>query len=65
MQDTQGFNPYKIGFVGGSDSHNTGVPYRQDNFFGGHALNDGTIETAHVRATCFAGMDVRLENPAG
>ena len=26
MQDTQGYNPYKFGIVGGSDSHNTGVP---------------------------------------
>ena len=36
MQEARGYNPYKMGFVGGSDSHNTGVPYRQDNFFGGH-----------------------------
>ena len=42
MQDAQGFNPYKTGFVGGSDSHNTAVPYRQDNFFGGHGPHDGT-----------------------
>ncbi|MGO7208723.1 DUF3604 domain-containing protein, partial [Rhizobium ruizarguesonis] len=51
-------------FVGGSDSHNTGVPYRQDNFYGGHGLNDGDIKermSGHV----FAGLDVRLENPAG
>jgi hypothetical protein len=33
MQDARGYNPYKTGVVGGSDSHNTGVPYRQDNFF--------------------------------
>ena len=37
MQDTRGYNPYKFGMAGGSDSHNTGSPYRQDNFFGGHA----------------------------
>ncbi|WP_310075721.1 DUF3604 domain-containing protein [Phyllobacterium sp. 1468] len=30
MQDTRGYNPYKMGFVGGSDSHNTGVPCGQD-----------------------------------
>src|SRR5262245_34379896 len=28
MQATRGYNPYKTGVVGGSDSHNTGVPYR-------------------------------------
>jgi Protein of unknown function (DUF3604) len=64
MQDARGFNPYKTGFVGGSDSHNTGVPYRQENFFGGHAFNDGALKqrmSGHV----FAGLDTRLENPAG
>ncbi len=44
MQDTKGYNPYKFGVVGASDSHNTGTPYRQDNFYGGHAALDGTIE---------------------
>ena len=44
MQDTRGYNPYKFGMAGGSDSHNTGSPYRQDNFYGGHASADGTIE---------------------
>ena len=58
MQDTRGYNPYKFGFVGGSDSHNTGVPYRQNNFFGGHGINDGTIET-RMAGHIFAGMDVR------
>ncbi|WSH69851.1 DUF3604 domain-containing protein (plasmid) [Rhizobium ruizarguesonis] len=64
MMEARGYNPYKTGFVGGSDSHNTGVPYRQDNFYGGHGLNDGDIKermSGHV----FAGLDVRLENPAG
>jgi hypothetical protein len=64
MQGTRGYNPYKTGVVGGSDSHNTGVPYRQQNFFGGHAKNDGT-EQQRMAGHVFAGMDVRLENPAG
>ena len=64
MQDTKGYNPYKFGFVGGSDSHNTGTPYRQNNFYGGHGINDGTIET-RMSGHIFSGMDVRLENPAG
>ena len=64
MQDARGYNPYKTGFVGGSDSHNTGVPYRQENFFGGHARNDGTIKE-RMAGHMFAGLDVRLENPAG
>ena len=64
MQDTKGYNPYHFGIVGGSDSHNTAVPYRQDNFFGGHASLDGTIE-GRMAGHLFAGLDVRLENPAG
>ena len=64
FQDVKGFNPYKTGFVGGSDSHNAGVPYRQNNFFGGHALNDATPEQ-RMSGHIFTGLDVRLENPAG
>src|SRR5438552_5201055 len=45
LQDSKGFNPYRFGFGAASDSHNTAVPYRQDNFFGGHSLPDATIET--------------------
>ena len=64
MQDTRGYNPYKFGVVGGSDSHNTGAPYRQNNFYGGHGINDGTIET-RMSGHIFTGSDVRWENPAG
>ena len=64
MQATRGYNPYKFGFVGGSDSHNTGSPYRQDNFYGGHGVNDGTIAT-RMSGHIFIGMDIRLLNPAG
>ena len=64
MQDARGYNPYKTGVVGGSDSHNTAVPYRQENFFGGHARLDGAIKE-RMAGHNFAGMDVRHENPAG
>ena len=65
MQDTRGYNPYKFGMAGGSDGHNTGSPYRQDNFFGLHADADGTLSGASP-ASCIGGtMDVRLENPGG
>jgi len=64
MQDTRGFNPYKFGFGAAADSHNTGTPYRQENFFGGHAQEDGTIET-RMSGHNFAGIDVRYEEPAG
>ncbi|MFG1466264.1 DUF3604 domain-containing protein [Xanthobacter sp. DSM 24535] len=64
MEQAKGYNPYKTGIVGGSDSHNTAVPYRQENFFGGHARLDGTVKE-RMGGHNFAGMDVRFENPAG
>jgi hypothetical protein len=65
LQDSQGFNPFKFGFGAASDSHNTAVPYRQDNFFGGHTFTDGTIE-ARMGGTLVGGMfDARTEGTAG
>ena len=65
MQDTRGYNPYKFGMAGGSDSHNTGSPYRQDNFFGGHAAVDGTVDRRMAGVLLGNTLDVRLENPGG
>ncbi|NLS07096.1 DUF3604 domain-containing protein [Rhizobium sp. P32RR-XVIII] len=64
LQDAKGFNPYRFGFGAAADSHNTGVPYREDNFFGGHANFDGTIET-RMAGNVWGGLDVRLEGTAG
>jgi len=64
MQSARGYNPFKFGFVSGADSHNSGAPYRQTNFFGGHGINDGTIET-RMEGYIFTGSDVRWESPAG
>jgi len=65
MEDSKGFNPYKFGFGAASDSHNTAVPYRQDNFFGGHSFTDGTIE-ARMSGTLVGGMfDARTEGTGG
>jgi hypothetical protein len=65
LEDTKGFNPYKFGFGAASDSHNTAVPYRQDNFFGGHTFADGTIE-ARMSGTIVGGMfDARTESTGG
>jgi hypothetical protein len=65
MQDVRGYNPYKFGMAGGSDSHNTGSPYRQDNFYGGHAMVDGTLERRMVGVMLGQTIDNRLENPGG
>ena len=45
MQDARGYNPYKFGVVGASDSHDTAVAYLQSNYFGGHGLLDATPQT--------------------
>jgi Protein of unknown function (DUF3604) len=42
MQVSRGYNPYKMGVVGASDSHNTVVPYSQANNFGSHGFADAT-----------------------
>jgi hypothetical protein len=65
MQDVRGYNPYKFGMAGGSDSHNTGSPYRQDNFYGGHAQIDGTPDRRFAGVLAFGTLDVRYENPGG
>jgi hypothetical protein len=65
MQDVRGYNPYKFGMAGGSDSHNTGSPYRHDNFYGGHAQIDGTVDRRMAGVLAFGTLDVRLENPGG
>ena len=64
LQDSRGYNPYKVGFVGGSDSHDTGVPYRQKDFFGGHGVNDGGLKE-RMSGKNFSGLDLLQENPAG
>ncbi len=64
LQEGRGFNPYKFGLVGASDSHNTVVPYTQDNFFGGHGLLDGTLAT-RIAGKTEAGLDFRQTGTSG
>ena len=45
MQQSRGYNPYKMGVVGASDSHNTASGYSQSDYFGGHGLLDATDKT--------------------
>ncbi len=64
LQDTKGFNPYKFGAAGGSDSHNTAVSYRQNNFFGQAGNADGTPEL-RMAGRIVAGMDPRVIGTGG
>jgi hypothetical protein len=65
MQDVRGYNPYKLGFGAAADSHNTGTPYRHDNFFGAHGEIDGTVERRLAGVMIGKSIDSRLVNPAG
>jgi len=65
MQGALGFNPYKFGFVGGSDSHSAASAYRQDDYFGEHGTFDDTAKkrlspVKHLnmdnRQVCTAGL---------
>jgi hypothetical protein len=64
MQGSKGFNPYKFGFGAAADSHNTAVAYRQDNWFGAHAITDATPQI-RMSGRISAGMDPRSLSPAG
>ena len=55
MQEARGYNPYKFGLVGASDSHNTAMAYTQSNYFGGHAFLDATPQ-ARLSGEKHAGM---------
>ena len=55
MQQSRGYNPYKMGVVGASDSHNTVISYTASSFFGQHASLDATPQT-RMKATVDSGM---------
>lgn len=42
MATKSGFNPYKMGLIGSSDTHNAAGAYTESNFFSKVGVNDGT-----------------------
>ena len=42
LQASRGYNPYKMGVVGASDSHNTVVSYSESDNIGSHGMVDST-----------------------
>ena len=64
MQDSRGYNPYKMGVVGASDSHNTASGYSQSDYFGGHGLLDPTPQ-ARLSGKKESGLNMALLSTAG
>lgn len=44
MQVRSGFNPYRFGFIGASDTHNGAMPLEEERFFGKVGAMDGSPE---------------------
>ncbi|MDZ7668719.1 MAG: DUF3604 domain-containing protein [Gammaproteobacteria bacterium] len=42
MAETYGFNPYRFGFIGSSDTHNAGAAYDERDYVGKLGIRDGT-----------------------
>src|SRR5262245_36934171 len=55
MQQARGYNPYKMGVLGASDSHNTVVAYTASNFFGQHGGLDAS-PAIRMKASVDSGM---------
>lgn len=41
LQETKGFNPYRFGLIGSSDTHNAAAGYRESNYFSKIGVLDG------------------------
>ena len=64
MQQARGYNPYKMGVVGASDSHNTVISYTASNFFGQHGGIDASAKT-RMEAQVESGMATLLTGTSG
>lgn len=64
MQEARGYNPYKFGVVGASDSHNTVVSYTASNFFGQHGGLDASPQI-RMAGKVEAGMSVLETSTSG
>ena len=59
MQETQGFDPYKFGVVGASDSHAALTPTRADRYNGAHGMVDSFAQLRLSCAFCKGANDTR------
>ena len=63
FQDRQGFNPYKFGMVGATDSHTGIVPIEENNYSGKVGSRDGSPERRLLRKS--STMDLRFFSASG
>jgi hypothetical protein len=64
LQQARGFNPYRMGVVGASDSHNTVISYTNATFFGQHGAIDASPKL-RMQAKVEAGMAVVKTGTSG
>lgn len=63
MQAAKGFNPYRFGMIGSTDSHNANVPSDEDNYTGKTGISDDTPEKRRTAVT--GGLRARTYSAAG
>lgn len=59
MQESQGFDPYKFGVVGASDSHAGLTPTRADRYNGAHGMADASAAIRLACGFCKGANDLR------
>jgi hypothetical protein len=64
MQQSRGFNPYKMGVLGASDSHDTVIAYTASDFFGQHASVDASAKL-RMQARVESGMPTLQTGTSG
>lgn len=64
MQDGEGFNPYRFGLIGSTDSHTAIAPVDEDNYSGKVGALDGTAKS-RLDCTYCTGSDYRNFAAAG
>ena len=50
IEQTQGFNPFRFGFIGSSDTHNAAGPFEESRYFSKVGILDGTPRAARFGA---------------
>ena len=65
IQDGDGFNPYRYGVAGGTDSHLAMSPVMENNYFGTTGNRDGTAQLRLDCTYCGSGSDFRKFSSSG